>query len=89
MDQGNPTTMHKNTVRMTLRGALCAAAMTMILSACSQTEVTELNCVRVADDQLAAPGEQVAETVVCDRRRYRLVFADEFHEPEVVKDETW
>lgn len=81
--------MHEKPVRMTLRGALCAAALATILSACAQTEVTELNCVRVPDDQVADSGEQAAETVVCDRRRFRLVYRDEFYEPEVVKDETW
>ena len=74
---------------MALRGAVCTVALAAALSACTPTEVTELNCVRVADDHLSSPREQSAETVVCDPQRVRLVYRDKYYEPEVVTDETW
>ena len=82
-------TTRKTVFQSALRGALCTVALAATLSACSRTEVTELNCVRVADDHLSNPREQTAETVVCSPERVRLVYRDKYYEPEVVSDETW
>ena len=82
-------TNHNTLVPGALRGALCTLTVAVALSACSRTEVTELNCVRVADDHLSNPREQSADTVVCSPQRVRLVYRDKYYEPEVVSDETW
>ncbi len=82
-------TYHRTLVPGALRGALCTLAVVTALSACTRTEVTELNCVRVADDHLSNPREQSADTVVCNPQRVRLVYRDKYYEPEVVTDETW
>ncbi len=82
-------TLPRKPIPLTLRGALCAVALATMVSACTRTEVTELDCVRVADAPQADPQEMASETVVCNERRYRLVLRDKFYEPPVVSDETW
>ena len=82
-------TTRKSALQSALRGALCTVSLAATLSACTRTEVTELNCVRVADDHLSIPRERSADTVVCSPQRVRLVYRDKYYEPEVVSDETW
>ena len=70
-------------LRLAVLGAIAAAGLT----ACTRTEVTETNCVRVAEENPAGVTE---ETLACDSQRFQLIYRDKYsEEPEVVTDETW
>ena len=75
--------------RPILRAAILGAVAVAGLAACTRSEVTEVNCVEVAEEHPGTAGQEATVTQVCDQRQVRLVYRDEFSEPEVVKDETW
>lgn len=68
---------------MAVLGVIAVAGLT----ACTRTEVTETNCVRVAEENSAGATE---ETLECNSQRFQLIYRDKYsEEPEVVTDETW
>ena len=79
----------KEKARPILRAAVLGAVAIAGLAACTRSEVTEVNCVEVAEEHPESAGQDAIVTRVCDQRQVRLVYRDEFSEPEVVKDETW
>lgn len=75
--------------RPILRAAVLGAVAVAGLAACTRSEVTEVNCVEVTGENPDSARQEATVTQVCDQRQVRLVYQDEFSEPEVVRDETW
>ncbi len=82
-------TMSRQPLLFSLRGVLCAAFLAAVPSACTRTQVTEVECVPVPDERLSASEDTSDKTLVCSSRRVRLIYRDKYYEPEVVSDETW
>ena len=81
--------MSRQPLPFSLRSVLCAAFLAAVLSSCTRTQVTEVECVPVADERLSTSEDPSTEILVCNSRRVRLIYRDKHYEPEVVSDETW
>ena len=81
--------LSKERVRLVLRTAVLSAVAAAGLTACTRSEVTEVNCVEVALEQPGATSDGTPSTHICDQQRVRLVYPNALTEEEVVSNKTW